>query len=249
MTKGPPVQVRNDEVQPAVDALISSTSVAWVLDSQDVSTNLSLWKGEWRTDPALPHLGTLELLENEIKRPGGDGNIRRRFIFDALAKDPIDLIIGSMIWGWGDDSRFKAGRKNARLALSDESRAVRSIGELEAAFAKGGTRAAYRRFFESDVRLDGVGVPFATKLLHFLGYQFKNLQGPRPLIYDANVAAALARFPSAPYVPAPARTRTDQYFRFCEWAEAHALARKTDPIVVEYALFRVGRNLGRGGKP
>jgi hypothetical protein len=71
------------------------------------------------------------------------------------------------------------------------------------------------------------------------------LEGPRPLIYDRNVATALARMPTAPYVPTPGETRTDQYVRYCQWAEDYAEKRESEPIVVEYALWSVGGNLRR----
>jgi hypothetical protein len=57
-----------------------------------------------------PHFATPATLHDALERPGGEGNIRRSFIFGVIAKDPINLIIGSLTRGLGQ-----------RLAIQDRA--------------------------------------------------------------------------------------------------------------------------------
>src|SRR5258706_4061956 len=99
----------------------------------------------------------------------------------------------------------------------------------------GGVQEAFRKMFSgSRPRLPSFSTSFATKVLHFMGYQSQ--VRPRPLIYDERVAAAVARMPSAPPLPAPAGLRSAQYEQYCQWAQDTG----HEPIVVEYALFDIG---------
>jgi hypothetical protein len=112
------------------------------------------------------------------------------------------------------------------------------IGDVRSALLAGGVSAAFRAMFTDRgmPRLPRCNTAFATKVLHFMGYE-SDLH-PRPLIYDQNVASALARVPDAPPLPDPPRLSAEQYLRYCMWAEATG-----HPPVVEYALFEVGREL------
>jgi hypothetical protein len=106
-------------------------------------------------------------------------------------------------------------------------------------FGTGGIENAFRLMFTKGgtARIRRCNTSYATKILHFMGYE--SAIRPRPLIYDQRVADALARTPEAPPFPAPGLLRSRQYRDYCEWAEQSSY----DPIVVEYALFEVGAAL------
>lgn len=80
------------------------------------------------------------------------------------------------------------------------------------------------------------------KLLYFAGY--RSLHRPRPLIYDRLVAAAAARFPSAPLLPVIAEgVTTPSYQRYCAWAEDLAGEYRTGPAFIEWSLFALGSGI------
>lgn len=235
----------NGDVLPAVEAIVRATDETWVLESQPVVPTVQSWIAEW-AKPPVPLGGTVfPKMQNDMERESGAGNLRRSFIMTELIEDPIELVLASLVWGWGNLGRFGKGAESARKALADGDRVAHSIEEITTAFKVGGTEEAYRRWFEPDVILPGMGVAFVTKILHFLGYAMSGLAGPKPLIYDLNVSTALARIASAPIVAKPDDASTSQYVAYCSWARefGQSFDLEKGPVVVEYALFRVGGNM------
>jgi hypothetical protein len=96
----------NSQVQPAVDAVIASTSPAWVMDSQPARWNPTPWQKEWATNPPLPNPAMLQLLAQEMT---AHNLIRRRFVFGYATGNPIDLLIAAMAWGYGTDVEDHVG--------------------------------------------------------------------------------------------------------------------------------------------
>jgi hypothetical protein len=236
---------QNADVQSAVEDVVGATTADWVMNEQPCDWSSIPWHRWWNEEPSLPHASMLDTIETEVS---AHGRIRRRFVFDCAAQDPIDLFIATMAWGYGADNR-RVG-KNLRAAMTeggegndptsvlvDAGRAMRMGSQPMA--------EAFRAMFSGGrPRLPRCNVAFATKVLHFLGYD-SNVR-PRPLIYDQRVARALARVPDAPYLPHTADSgpvRGEQYEQYCQWAEAFADERGTESIVVEYALFEVGGRL------
>jgi hypothetical protein len=130
------------------------------MNDQEVGADLSGWRLEWDKARPLPHARTLKRIQQEMVE---HRVIRRSFIFDVLAKDSIDLIIGSMIWGWGDDRPHGTGRMGVRKALDNDGHAEASIAATRLALEQGGIEAGYRTMFKSGVKLPGVGAATATR--------------------------------------------------------------------------------------
>jgi hypothetical protein len=106
-----------------------------------------------------------------------------------------------------------------------------------------GLAAGYRSLFvagKSPGRIQGLGPSYGTKFLYFAG--FRHGGEPRPLIYDANVAKAIQKEPTAPNLPLnPDSLTTAQYVSYCEWCEQvatdYSVSSRSD--IVELALFRI----------
>jgi len=64
-----------------------------------------------------------------VERPSGEGNIRRSFIFDVIAKDPIDLIIGSPICGPGQRFTTQCRQQEHTAHPDHGTRGVRCVEE------------------------------------------------------------------------------------------------------------------------
>lgn len=217
-----------------------------VKNSRPVSWTAARWQKWWSQPPPLPHSATLDALATEVQT---HGCIRRRFVYDLARKNLTDIFIAAMAWGLGDDGRRAQANLRKALTANHQNQPAAVLTNAEQAM-RDPVRAIAEAFWVmfpggGKSGIPSCGVAFATKALHFLGYE--TTVRPRPLIYDENVARALARMPQAPYVTHPGdsgHVRGKQYQRCCEWAEAFAEQRGAEPIVVEYALFEVGRQLG-----
>jgi len=132
----------NADIQPAVDALIASTSTALVMESQPAKWNPTPWRTEWTMNPPLPRPIMLQALEREMTV---HKLIRRRFVFGYADGNPIDLLIGAMAWGYGTDNR--RGSKNARAALTGGDPPDRVIGAGRNALTTESTSAGFSAMF------------------------------------------------------------------------------------------------------
>jgi hypothetical protein len=189
------------------------------------------WRRHWHEN-GLPGSHVLDELEAEYS---SQGTIRRKFILDACQDRPaIELFIATRAWGSGPDNRgpAKAG------GILSEPDASAKIEDTVIAVRKDGAADAYRVYFARN-KIENLGVAFVTKLLYFAGY--RSPHRPRPLIYDSLVAAAAARLPSAPLLPAiPGSLTTSGYERYCAWTEDLAVKHQTEPAVIEWSLFTLG---------
>ena len=220
-------------------ALLDEHDDDWVMNKQPVTVNLDSWKKAWDAF-ALPHADMLERLGDELQ---DYGTIRRQFIFDL--RDATDLLIATMIWGWADDTR-RGPRYTVDALTVGRERIDAVIGDIRSAFhsTEHPTAKAFGQMFKDNGsgRILKTGVSFATKVLHFVGYECG--VHPRSLIYDEWAGTALARIPSAPYVPpASGYVRRMQYQAYCEWAEEYAVNHGSKPVAVEWALFAAGKEL------
>lgn len=231
--------MRNRDVEPRVLALLDEHDDDWVLNKQPVAVNLDPWKKAWDAF-ALPHKEMLGRLSDELK---AYGTVRRRFIFDL--SDASDLLIATMVWGWADDTR--RGPRYTVDALTEGREPIDTvIDDIRSAFdsTEHPTAKAFGQMFKDSGsgRIPKIGVSFATKILHFVGYEYG--VHPLPLIYDEWAGTALARIPSAPYVPpASGYVKGAQYEAYCAWAEAYAANHGSKPVAVEWALFVAGKEL------
>ncbi|MCU1491813.1 MAG: hypothetical protein JWM85_3218 [Acidimicrobiaceae bacterium] len=228
----------NSEVLEAVNQEIEAHTAAWVLEEQPIGWDEVRWRKSWSKYEMPADAPILDALALELVQYG---LIRRSFVFAHAHEDPTDLVTAVMAWGSGDEDNRGAWR--AAEAIGGPVDDV--FADVTAALGQGQgaiTEAFRALFHNGQARLPRCNVSYGTKVLHFFAYQGQ--VRPRPLIYDLRVANALARMPSAPYVPHQGSViRGDQYERYCSWAEAYAEDKKTEPIVVEYALFAVGGRL------
>lgn len=109
---------------------------------------------------------------------------------------------------------------------------------------QGGAAAGYSTYY-SGPTLPQLNIAFITKLLYFAGYQ--EAHRPRPLIYDSLVAAAAIRLPGGPLLPSlreqGIKVSFKAYQRYCCWAEQTAASHRTEPVLVEWALFSLGQEI------
>jgi hypothetical protein len=205
-----------------------------VAQSQPVQWRPDAWRRHWHKSE-LPCSHVLDELEAEYNN---HGTIRRQFILDTYQDRPaIELFIATRAWGSGPDNRgpAKAG------GILTQPQASAKIEDTVSTVRKDSAAAAYRIYYARN-KIENLGVAFVTKLLYFAGYGSPNR--PRPLIYDSLVAAAAARFPSAPLLPAiPDSLTTTGYQRYCAWAEDLAEEHQTEPDAIEWSLFTLGAHI------
>ncbi|MFN3002979.1 MazG nucleotide pyrophosphohydrolase domain-containing protein [Mycolicibacterium wolinskyi] len=166
------------------------------------------------------------------------GGIARRFLHAQAARDPVDLFLMTMAWGY-QPKDYGPQRTAAVLRRDGAADSIRAIVELT---RSEGAAAGWNALLNTH-KITGFGMSFGTKLLYYAGYT--TAQPPRPLVLDERVRAALAV--TAPgTVPAKGLVCQADYLRYLELAEkwAEDPLWKQEPDVVEYALFAHG---GKGG--
>jgi hypothetical protein len=226
--------MNNSDLPARLGTLITSRTAAWVTQSQAIQWRPDAWKRHWRQSK-LPGSHVLDELETEYLR---QRTIRRSFILDTYQDRPaIELLVATRAWGSGPDNR---GPAQASRILT-QPHAAAKIEDTVSTARTDGAAAAYSAYYARN-KLEGLGVAFVTKLLYFAAYCSPHR--PRPLIYDSLVAAAAARFPTAPLLPAmPSSLTTTGYQRYCTWAEDLAEQQQTEPAAIEWSLFTLGADI------
>jgi hypothetical protein len=221
----------NHDLSAAFTDLITSTSIATVMEHQPVKWRLEPWQRQWQMNPPLPHPQVLNEIQAEY---AAHQRIRRSFVFSYQHRSPVELFITAMAWGRGTDNR---GPAKVRTILTQPN-ATEAIEAVVNAVRQDGAAAGYSTYFPR-YKLQQLNIAFITKVLYFAGYQSQHR--PRPLIYDRLVANALIRMPDAPLLPGTWETvSSNAYHQYCCWAEQTAADHGTEPAVVEYALFSLG---------
>jgi hypothetical protein len=220
----------NRELSAKLASLISNASVESVMERQPARWRPAAWQDHWRAR-RLPHPQVLDELQQEYAT---HGTIRRSFVFTYHDRTPVELFIAVMAWGLGPDNRGPA-KIGKILDLSDAAEAIEAVVK---SVRQDGAVAGYSKYY-SGHKLPQLDVAFITKLLYYAGYQEE--RRPRPLIYDNLVATAIVRLPDAPLLPSIGeRVRAKVYERYCCWAEKTAADYRTEPTVLEWALFSLG---------
>ena len=224
----------NKDLPDRLAALIRGTSNRWVMEQQPADWKHSAWKEQWERYP-LPCPHVLSELASEVHE---HERIRRKFIFDAYRdRTPTELFIAVMAWGLGP-SNYGPSRARRILRQPNADNAIEAVVN---AVRQDGAAAGYSTYYTEGNTLEGLNVSFITKLIHFAGYESEHR--PRPLIYDKLVATAITRLPTAPLLPDIEDLTTAAYKRYCQWAQDTATEHRTEPAVVEWALFALGAEI------
>ncbi|OBB19699.1 hypothetical protein A5761_00700 [Mycolicibacterium setense] len=170
-------------------------------------------------------------LATHVRQAGG---IARSFLHAQAQRDPVDLFLMTMAWGY-QPKDYGPQRTAAVLGRDGAAESIRAIVELT---RSEGAAAGWNALLNTH-KITGFGMSFGTKLLYYAGYT--TAQRPRPLVLDERVRAALA-VTATGTVPVRGLVCQADYLRYLDLAEKWAddpLWRQ-QPDVVEYALFAHG---------
>jgi hypothetical protein len=217
---------------PAVPDFVRACSQADV-DDQEVIWS---WKDPW---PAAfgNHPRLRDELDAEVSK---HGRIRREFVFGHAGRDPAELILLVMAWGFGRTTVRWPGQR--RLLTQELPGSKAKVAEIIRRTREDGASEGWSAF-RTDQHIHGLGPAFGTKLLYFAGYRYPSR--PRPLVLDENVRRALNDPQTG--LSETITYRHASYMRYLGLAEAWAADQTWggSPEIVEFALFRHGKKRRR----
>ena len=203
------------------------------MEHQPARWRHATWQNHWRAHQ-LPYPHVLNELQQEY---AAHGTIRRSFLFSYQDRTPVEFFIAVMAWGLGLDNRGPARVGNILNAAG----AAKAIEAVVTSVRHDGAAAGYSTYYPGH-KLPQLDIAFITKVLYFAGYQTEHR--PRPLIYDSLVVTAVIRLPDAPLLPSIGeKVSCKAYERYCRWTEKTAADYRTEPAVLEWALFSLGKQI------
>lgn len=233
--------------------MMSATPLAAIMArSSHAEDQLVPWfPARWLEVPSGASSGRRQLAQTPVLQRlsdlAGSGGLCRSDII-AVAEEPIDLLIASMVWGFGT-----LGVGPARVARMLETDAAADIAaDIVTTVRTKGAGHGFSALFKANGRgrIYGLAVAMGPKLMYFACRGLSPCPSPQPMIYDQWVFAGLKLLPSQeqPRLPSSGKTlptpksRVSQeaYQTWCQWAADRASDHGVRPEDVEYALFREG---------
>jgi hypothetical protein len=213
-----------------------TTTITDVNEDQPCAWKPREWSKEWTTS-GLPYPEVIEEIADHF---AAHGRIKRRFVLDFSSRGPLELLIASMAWGFGDTPY---GPRRMRDMLANPGATSAVLEEILTALDNPaeGLAAGFRLLFDrrGNARIPNLGIAFGTKFVYFARYESE--LRPRPLIYDDRVAHTAVHLPTAPLLPGiDDGLKGKLYERFCQWAEELI---PSDPVIVEYVAFGLGKTI------
>jgi len=196
------------------------------------------WNEQWR--PALSKYPKLSLLlGREIRAVGG---VSRDFVKAFADKDPVELYIVSLIFGYGDYNIRWPLQVQSITPPFDRDRITKIVSAVQ---NQGASAGWYELMTNS--KIEGLGYAFGTKLLWAAGYV--RITSRRPLILDDNVSYALNYILGPEKWPYEYQKSVDDYLTYLDiaekWASDSTWQQDESSELVEYALFKMGKALRR----
>ncbi len=171
-----------------------------------------------------------ELFERVVR----DNTITREMVFEHQDGDPLDLLVASMLWGFGPIA-YGPYRTAQMLTQRDSNVSVSSVVDDIRTQASESPEAGFGSLFASRrPRLRQLGIAMGTKLLYFAGA--RRGESRVPLVLDQVVFTACGRVGID--APDPRRyTSSESYSTYCTDMTARAQALGVDSDVLEMSLF------------
>ncbi len=196
------------------------------VESQCIVWELRPWQRAWKKAGLEQSLPVLEEFAAAVDRTG----LTRRLV-RGFGRDPERLLIAAMAWGFGTTGY--GGFRTATMLGHREA-----IEAIVATAHSASAEEAYRCLWDRNhAAVPYLGTAFGTKLLYFAGD--RGARRPRLLIYDANVRLGLRA--TGQDFPPPSSLTTRRYIAYLELVERVAKQAEVSPDVVEYTLFRIGK--------
>lgn len=217
-----------------------------VAQTEPAENQLVKWSARtWRNRSVQNNLGwdtVLDELEKLSSPTNGALVMMPRSAVRMIAQrcpgefSPIDLLVACCVWGFGQSR--DGIRTKGMVETPDASRILTEIIEV----SRTDGVAGFGSLFEDwRGRINGLGVSFGTKLVHFAATSTS--PSPLPLIYDRYVAIGLRDVVDRDFPYANGRVRSADYGRYLYVSHQAAVETGRPPEDVEFALFRHGKGL------
>ena len=206
-----------------------SENVSLPTVERPISCDINRWRSELERY-GFPGVVPTKLFESVLH----ENTITRGMVFDYQDAEPSDLLVASMVWGFGPIA-YGPYRTAQMLTERDASETVSSIVEDIRAAARQSPEAGFASLFSSRrTRLRQLGIAMGTKLLYFSAG--RRTGSHMPLVLDQVVFAACGRV--GINAPDPRRyTSSTSYGSYCREMADRATNLEIDPDQLEMALF------------
>ena len=196
------------------------------------------WNSQW--EPSLQERRSLALmLGRELRAHGG---ISRNFVKSFAERDPIDLYLVALMFGYGDFNIRWPLQVQSISPPFEQDRITKIITTVQT----NGSEAGWHELMTYS-KIDGLGYAFGTKVLWAAGFECASTR--KPLILDDNVNYALSFILGSEKWPYSYSKNASDYLTYIDlaeqWAADSTWNSENNSELVEYALFSLGKSLRR----